>query len=380
VDLKERLARLARLSSRESPVVSVYLDTRWADEQQRDRVRVFLKNHLRDARARGDAALAVDLDWVQAEAEAIIARARFEDAHGVALFACRALGLRETLPVRVPFEDAFVVDESPYLKPLVTAAERAPAAVVVFLDGESARLIPAEPDGSGEEVVLESAVEGQHRRGGWALLAQSRYARHIEAHRDRHFDAVAGAVEHLARQNGFERIVLAGEPRNVAAFRKHLSAEVAGRVAGHVAGSRHEPAAVIRDRAARLLALRAGQDIAEAVDGTLTTAAKSGQAVAGLPATLDAAVRGAVWRLHVLHGFREPGRACLRCGALHRGVLGACPACGGETRTTELGEAIVDRVLATAGEVDIVTAHQGLAEAGGIAAMLRYPLGSARAG
>lgn len=377
MDLKARLGRLARLVSTECPVVSVFLNTRWADEHQRDRVRVFLKNHVRDARARASAALEADLDWVQAEAEAIIGQTRFTDARGVALFACRALGLREVLPVRVPLEDAFVLNDTPYLKPLLTVAERTPAAVVVFVDGEMARLIPAEPLGAGEELVLQSDVPGQHRRGGWALLAQSRYQRHIETQRGRHFDAVADTVAHVARQNGFERIVLAGDARNVAAFRKHLAPEVAARVAGHVAGSRHEPAADILGRATELLALRETQSIVEAIDSALTIAAKGGAAVAGVTATLAAAVRGAVWRLYLLQGFRDPGRLCLACGTLHRGAFGACPGCGGETRTTELGEAIADRVLASGGEVEIVTLHQGLADAGGIAALLRYPLAAA---
>ena len=51
MDLKDRIAELARIEPASTPVVSVYLNTHWRDEHQRDRVRIFLKNALAEARA-----------------------------------------------------------------------------------------------------------------------------------------------------------------------------------------------------------------------------------------------------------------------------------------------------------------------------------------
>ncbi|HEV8643337.1 MAG TPA: hypothetical protein VGV13_19840 [Methylomirabilota bacterium] len=51
---------------------------------------------------------------------------------------------------------------------------------MVFIDGASARLIPLNAAGPDDEVTLEGRVEGRHRAGGWAALAQSRYQRYIE--------------------------------------------------------------------------------------------------------------------------------------------------------------------------------------------------------
>lgn len=196
IDVNARLTALAKIRGARTPVVSVYLNTRWADEHQRERVRVFLKNEIR--RARAAAGLDADLDWIQAQGESLITQARFPDAHGVALFACEGLGLREIIPLGVPFENAFVVADAPFLRPLAAALEEAPSTLIVFVDGESARLIPLSAEGAGEEVALQSDVPGHHRRGGWALLAQSRYQRHIPDHRGRHFEAVAEALGRLA--------------------------------------------------------------------------------------------------------------------------------------------------------------------------------------
>ena len=67
MDVSARLTELAKLrGTRESPVVSVYLNTRWGDEHQRDRVRVFLKNEIRKARKAPAAdGMEADLDRTQ---------------------------------------------------------------------------------------------------------------------------------------------------------------------------------------------------------------------------------------------------------------------------------------------------------------------------
>lgn len=376
MDLSARLTELAKLrGTRETPVVSVYLNTRWGDEHQRDRVRVFLKNEIRQARKSAIAeGIEADLDWIQAEGEALITQARFPEAHGVALFACRSLGLRELIPVRVPFENAFVVADAPSLRPLATLLEETPFTLIVFVDGESARLIPLAAEGAREEVVLQSEVPGRHRQGGWALLAQSRYQRHIQEQRGRHFEAVSEALVHLAEGNEVDRIVVAGEPRAIAVFEKHLPKRITERIVGRIAGARHESASALVARAAAFLARLEGGEEVVAVDAVLTEAAKGGRAVAGLEETLEAVARGAVHCLYLLKGFSEPGRVCGECGMLRSGDTPVCRVCGKATKPVELGEAMVDRVIATSGKVETVEIHQALARAGGMAALLRYPL------
>lgn len=375
MDLSARLTELAKIERAATPVVSVYLNTRWGDEHQRDRVRVFLKNELAKARrAAGVRAADADLDWIQAQGESLVAQAGWPEAHGVALFACQALGLREVLPVGVPFQDSFVVAEGVFLRPLAALLEETPAGLVVFIDTETARLIPLNAGGAGEELLLESEVPGRHSRGGWAQMAQSRYQRHIQDHRGRHYEAVTESLLNLAERHGVERIVVAGEVKNVALFRKHLPPRIDQIVVGMVPGARHEAAGVIIGRAREFLGHVGEQDRGIAVDAVLTEAAKSRQAVAGLEETLDAVNRGAVHQLYLLKGFSELGAACKECGALQRGTPAACRFCGKEIKATELGEAMADRVIAAHGKAETVDLHQALSRVGGVAARLRYPL------
>lgn len=375
--LHDHFAELGRIIGAPSPVVSLYLNTRWSDEHQRERARVFVKTEIGRAReAAREAALQRDLGWIATEAARLIDQERVPEADGVALFACEPLGLREVLPLRVPVEDALVVAERPYLLPLAARLEQCLETLVVWVDRERARLIPVGPGGAGEEVALESEVPGRHSRGGWAQLAQSRYQRHIQVHRDRHFDAVAEALRSLVEAHELSRIVLAGETENVAAFRRRLPGPLAGHVVGVVSGSHWEPASALVERAQQLLGQTERQAQAAAIDEVLVGAAKGkgAQAVAGLAPTLEAAGRGAIHRLYMLKSFRETGVVCPACGAMALGFTPTCAACGQPTVVRELGEALIERVLATGGTVDTIAAHEELAARGGVAAVLRYPL------
>lgn len=375
MDLHARLTALGKIDRAPAPVVTAYLNTRWADEHQRDRVRIFLKNHLAEARrAPGPRPSEADLDWVEAQGEALLNQAMMPETSGVALFACEALGLRELISSRVPFENTFMVAETPLLRPLLELGEQAPSTLVVFIDTETARLVALTPAGAGEEVALAADVPGHHSRGGWAQMAQSRYQRHTQDHRARHFEAVVGSLIGLMEGHGLRSIVLAGEPRNVAVFRKELPPRLAALVVGTVAGARHEAIALIVNRAAEYLPHVQGQREAEGVDAALTAAAKRGKGSAGLEATLTAVNRGAVHRLYLLKGWSAPGRRCRGCGTLGGGLTWTCPTCAGEVLTVELGEAMAERVAAVGGAVETIAAHRPLTVAGGIAAELRYPL------
>jgi peptide chain release factor subunit 1 len=373
--LAEHLRRLSRLKKPAGPVVSVYLDTRWTDEHQRERARLFLKGKLRHARdARPSEGLAGALDWIEREGEALISQAERPDAHGVALFAGSSPGLRETVPVRSSLENAFVVAESPFLGPLAAAAAETPPALAVFVDAESARLIPILDAGPGEEVRLDDEVPGHHRRGGWAQLAQSRYRRHIEERRGRHLDAVSAALGRLVEEHGLERIVIAGGAETAGAFRRTLPSAVAARVAGVVSGARHDAASALVSRAVELIGRVAALETAAAVDAILTEAAKGGQAAASLEGALEAVRRGAVDRLYLLRAFRQPGRACAACAALQPGDAVPCRLCHQATSAVELGEEMVTRTIAAGGGVTMVDAHPGLGATGGVATRLRFAL------
>ncbi|MBI1845769.1 MAG: hypothetical protein HYR86_02215 [Candidatus Rokubacteria bacterium] len=372
MDIKKQLIELSAMPASRTPVVSVYLDTHWQDEHQRDRIRAFVVAGLVRAADVEPAPQAEDLRWIEERARAVATQAELGGVRGVGLLACAAVGLREVLSLRVPFTRAFVLAPRPCLRPLVEVLPAAAETLVVWMDVQHARLLPVGPEGLREEVTLTGDVPGHHRRGGWAQLAQSRYRRHIDVHRDRHLNAVADAVGGLVHDLAVERIVLMGETEVLEAFREALGPDVASRVVGTLPGSRHEAAADLANRALALAERAQAAATVALVDEVLVDAAKHTRAVAGLAATLDAIGRGAVHQLYLLREFRQTGTECEHCGLFQAASAPACPHCGQPTTVIELGEGAVRRVLGSGGDVVDVVGHAPLAGHDGMAARLRY--------
>jgi hypothetical protein len=354
----------------------VYLDTGWTDEHQRERVRIFLKEEVRKAAAMAAGGLDAELAWITAQGERIVRQDVHPERAGAVMFAGGAANLRELLQLSLPFTDSFTVSDLPRLRPLVVALGAAPRAAVLFIDGETARLVALTEEGAADEMTVTTTdAVGHHRRGGFLLLLQSRYQHHIHVHRARHFEAVAHALAGLVDHYGLRSIVLAGEPRNLAVFRTHVPPRLAKLIAGDVAGTRWEPSSELAGRALALLGQREAGDLAVTVDTVLAEAGGGGRSAAGLDATLEAVNRGAVNRLFLLASYEDHGQLCVACRGLQRRTNTLCRWCGAMTVVRELGEAMVQRVLASGGDVASVDVHAGLARAGGVAALLRYPVG-----
>src|SRR5512138_3879220 len=146
-DLGRALAELSRVRSRNEPIVSVYLDVRWGDEQQRERVRLFVQDGIRRVLAHyadgapGRDALERTLGRVREWALGLTTRA--DDARqqgGVALFACESIGLWRPVSFARPVENGFGTGYGPRLKQLAKVAAAGAPVVVVAPSPEGADL------------------------------------------------------------------------------------------------------------------------------------------------------------------------------------------------------------------------------------------------
>src|SRR5512145_1408287 len=141
-DLAARFRVLARLAPPQSPVVSVYLDTDWDDEPQRERARAFLRDEIRKARAGAAPELEADLAWVEK----------------------RGAALREVLPLSVAVQDCFAVGATPHVGQLAAVLEAPRGTRVACIDGDCARLARAPGERVGGALPLEGDVQAHHPR------------------------------------------------------------------------------------------------------------------------------------------------------------------------------------------------------------------------
>jgi peptide subunit release factor 1 (eRF1) len=190
-----------------------------------------------------------------------------------------------------------------------------------------------------------------------------------------HLKRVAELAEELARDYGFDRLVLAGPVAATSELQGLLPKRLRSRVAGTVRlPVDARPETVLAETLALEHAVERAEEAAR-VEQLLTAAGKRNGGIAGLEPTLTAVRQRRVWRLLYAERFAAGGAECARCGALFPSGPAACTYCGAPVRPLDdVVERAVQRVAEAGGGIERVhgPAAVRLEQAGGIGALLRY--------
>jgi peptide chain release factor subunit 1 len=375
MEITKALQELAKFSAGPLPVLSVYLNTRWHDQHQRERVTTFLRQQLRQARL-----LAFDAEASHQSLEADIGRiARWGERlvqgtgelvmPGAALFTCHGADLWVELPSPIPFEDEFIVADRPALRQLARLDEDYTNALAVLVDSRAARICEVVLGGLLAETDFANEFPGRHKQGGWA---QMRYQRHVQEHMDRHHKEVAEYLATYMIAHPQTSIILSGQDDIVTNFRQALSPQVQQQIIDTIRLDLHATAARILEVAQAVLRRHEREEEQASVALLLNRAGHGGLAVVGLQETLAAVNTGRVQTLLMQRDFHQPGWRCLGCGHLGDAMPAQCPLCGASVAAVELEEALVSGVLRTDGMVEVVAPDARLAAYEGVGALLRY--------
>ncbi len=387
------LGELAKLRSGSEPIVSLYLDVRWNDEQQRERVRVSVRDRARAivghyaAGAPGKPALARTLEKISGFVEGLAAQAYEESRAGAALFAHEGLKLWRPLFFARPFAEELCADGIPHLGQLARLAERQRPAIVVVPSLEGAELFEVRLGDVGVEESVRGAVPrndtdnfnpgtGQPRR---EYEREAKNERRAQAWALRYRRAAASEVTSLFDRLPGARLILVGTAEGAAAFVRELPERVEEAIAAKVPLPRAwSSSGGIRRTGVRELAQEVLGDGAEAaareVETVVGEALRGKTAVVGPEDVVLAVNEGRVHALVVEEDFEQRGFHCDNCGALGADVESAevCPFCAGDLRAVQnLREALVARTLAGGGRVELVPHEDRLHGYRGVAARLR---------
>ncbi len=298
-----------------------------------------------------------------------------ERGRSVAWFVDIDGGGSERFTLQMPLRDDRVVwDAKPFVSPLVDIADRGAPTGVVLVSGDVVRLLgieqaePAEPENSTFELELGDwrpfggTAAGSPGRGVQGTSHQESFEARVEAQRDQLFADAAAQTGKRLEQLAWERIVLVSETQVAARFRaalppivsEHVIAESDLNLVGedaHVIAEALEP--LIDDawhtRAAQLAGL--ARERAQA----------GGAGSVGALETLTALAEG-----RVEHLILDPeGDFSTVADMVPESI-------GGPAEL--LGERAVEAAVGTGAQVTALATEESeaLAEAGGIAALLRY--------
>lgn len=375
--LLEELKVLAKIPRSSYPFLTLYLNTRWDSEKQRERVRIFVKTKLKEfqsahqsTNAGGRQSLQEDIEKIDHYVQGLVNREWDESFDGVAVFACAAAEVYTVFKSHVPFDDACSCTNRPILRPAAQQLHLGEPALLCLVGGDSGRLLELELGGVRREFSFhDEEFPGRHDQGG---RSQSRYQRHVEEHLSRNFKRLAEHLVKWADERQVRRVLLSGPEEDVAGFEDLLPKRVKQAVVGRLRLDPGGGQPALEAEARRALREAQARDDGRAVNEVMDRGSGASKAVTGPEAVAAAVGAGKVRALYVDQGYLDTGWKCFRCNLLGLKVPLACPACGDPVEPVELGEEFVRGTLAADGRVAVLADHAGLRAEGGVAALLRY--------
>ena len=343
-------------------VLSLYLDTDLT-HRAKDAVRLLFRQHIKNLEEKPDS---TDVETIE----------RFLDfeydwqSRGLAIFAAGE-ELWKIIPLPIAVSTQAYVTEKPYLHVLVDVMDRFASYGVALIDKESVRLfsvawgrIQSETEAFGEELK-------RHKQGGWAA---ARYQRHEDNLALHNLKQAVEVTQAFCQRADCTRLMLAGSSEVLSQVKELLPKQMRGRIIGEFVADMDASARQILNRSLDLAAQVELEEEERLVSEVITAVAKGGPGVIGLADALYVLRQGRVHQLLVAEGFHASGYVCTNCDYVSAEHSDRCPFCGHD-QMTEIPDAVnraIHKAIQTGAEVNVVRQNEQLAQAGSIAAVLRY--------
>ena len=296
------------------------------------------------------------------------------EPHAVALFSCSGRGLFEQVVLPRALRDRFVVDKTPWTRPLVAVLDDYHRSVVVVVDRSRSWYWELFQDELREMEQDRDPVLRKPNYPGWHGLDEYRTTHKAGELEKRHFGRTAEMVTRIMQSDTYDVTVIGGHHEVTERFLEYLPKVVRARVAGQfTVDPQTMTRADIRREAGEILDRYEREEETRLVEEVLGRAASGRLGVTGLDTCLWAGSVSAIQQLLVHDDTVHPGVICDTCGWMGLDAE-SCPVSGDKTRETpdivdELAAAVIDH----GGNVEHVLADTPL-RGHLVAASLRFPL------
>lgn len=379
-DVRKQLQRLARLESGKHWIVSCYTKL-----EPRDRARgkflIKLKNRIREVTETlpAEGLSRGEMEEVTGDLHRIQDLLRQPDAlpstQGLAIFACRPLGLFEVIPLPRVYRSRLLVARTPLVRELAAVEDEVGRLIAALVDKGGATLYEL----TAFEARLVDTIPAATSRGrryhpdrhGAPGVGEHRYHNRLRHEREQLLADVAQRIFDLDRKEPVRGLVLGSVGNEAESLRMFLHPYIAGKVMGSIRANRRDlslsavHAIVLDAREAYERKLERHQ-VAEMLLGQ-----GSGWAVNGIAPTLDALSRGQVRTLLVRADANVPG---FRCAATGRLTLNAreCRGLGNAVPVPDVIDDAIEEALRQRLDLDVVFEPDAAETINGMAALLRF--------
>jgi peptide chain release factor subunit 1 len=281
----------------------------------------------------------------------------------VAVYACGPENVLEVVRLRRPVDNRVVVNDSPWLEPLV-AQGTDEMWMVLLTNRRAARLFFGPNEGLEETDRFVDDVHSQHDQGGWS---QMRYQRSVDKEVSDHLQNAADLAFALYKKRGVDRVLVGAPEELITEFKSKLHPYLLERVVGKISvdienASLDEVCAAAETE----IVAHTMRCEREALDRLQAGVGSGGRGAAGIAEVLDALNQARVETLLIAENFQMPGRVDFQAGML-------LPEGRDEGEPVDnIVEPAIEKAIEQSANAMVVRHHTDLDELGGIGAVLRF--------
>ena len=378
----EELRQLASFSSDRYPLATFYWKAPATSTSTHREEPILIRDLLREGRQTLDASKH-NREWLRSldTDEQKIAEYFQHVPNGgtsnVAIFSCS--GESRWQVVRLPrgFQSRFFIGNSFYVQPLSVLLDQFPRYCAVIVDRTSARIFEIFMGEIEEHTAVFDDVPGKVKAATWTGGNERQIERRTENKAHQHYKRVAGQVLDFFKKYRFDWLILLGHADGLPAFENHLHSYLKERLVGRgVADVKSATLAEILNQSVEIVNTRECQEKQALVEKIVNQANHNQFGVIGLADTLRALESGSVHTLVVDDNLRVSAWSCRECGSLSPAETPACPQCGGALdRLEDVAEQAVQLAIQDNSQVRFIGGCEGLRQAGGMGALLRFRAG-----
>lgn len=293
---------------------------------------------------------------------------------GVALFADGRAGLHERVELPFRLMNRFVIEPSPYVRPVAHALSLLEPFVLARVSRDESSLYLVDEWGvSHEDDLTGPRLRSTDRDTGETAVKEYYAAARQDNLIDQHFKEVGASLAKLLETSGTPRVALCAQHDIASGFRRTLPAAVAAKIVAEIAFDAAATTGQMVVNARQAIEAARHEEMVALAARIKEGLGHGGRGVSGFDDVLGAVGRYQVQTLLVDRNYRVPGWRCLDCGWVGLAAADICPACGG--RTTKIDDAvgeIVRLAISQNGHVEVGENIPTLQELGGVAGVLRY--------
>ncbi len=348
------------------PVLSVYLNTD-PSEGNADTHKLRLRSMIKDIN------LTKDVENI----EKFFEHSYNWSGRGVAVFSCSAKDFFRAYPLAVPVRNLVHISDRPSVKPLAALLDNYGGYGVVLVDKQGARLFFFHMGELREQegVLGENVKRAKHGAGGSTVPGRrgaSAASRTVDEVVDRNIKEAVDFSVHFFEANHVRRVLVGGTDENVKLFVHQLPKAWQSLVMGTFPMSMTATHNDVRTRALEL-GMQAEAEREKRLVGRLEDLnAKAGGAVVGLEATIAAVNEGRVQTLLISDGFRKNAYRCKSTGWLTTRPEEVCNGEEDVEKVYDVVDLLVNQVMRSGGDVEVILSTEQLDRLGSIGAILRY--------